>query len=50
LRQKKSKNNLGFQQDKIKKMHEDYFISMVDCGVNIPHEKVEQFSKFESNL
>ncbi|CAI2359662.1 unnamed protein product [Moneuplotes crassus] len=43
LRQKKNEMSQAIQQEKIKRLHEDYFISLVECGVNIPKEKIELF-------
>lgn len=31
------------QMEKLKRLHEDYFISLVECGINIPKDKLNLF-------
>ena len=33
----------SIQMEKIKRLHEDYFISLVECGINIPKDKLDLF-------
>lgn len=43
INRKKRTTNLRTQQEKIKRLHEDYLISLVEWGMNIPKDKIELF-------
>ena len=33
----------NLQMEKIKRLYEDYFISLVECGIKIPKDKIDVF-------
>lgn len=43
IMRKKRTISQKIQQEKFKRLHEDYLISLVECGINIPKDKIDLF-------